>query len=315
MVCSIIFVNWNSGSQLKESIESIALHHQFLVESVIIVDNNSSDDSLAQVESIMDLPFNLQVIRNSENTGFAMACNQGAALASSKYLLFLNPDTLLFDNSLIVPLSYLQQYENADVGIVGVQLLDEMGHVSRSCYRFPDLGHFVAQATGLNKIPGLKHLGLHMQEWDHLVSREVDQVIGAFFLVRRALFKSLNGFDERFFVYFEEVDFSFRAREKGWKSFYCTEAKAFHAGGGTTHNIKATRLFYSLRSRLLYGFKHFSLFEAWVLVGVTLLIEPITRIVLCMMRGDGRCVLEVLQGYRNLVINWFFQGLKRGLTQ
>jgi len=90
----------------------------------------------------------------------------------------------------------------------------------------------------------------------------VDQVIGAFFLVRRALFETLGGFDERFFMYFEEVDFSKRAQMRGAASVYLGAARAFHSGGYSSRQVKASRLFYSLRSRFLYGFKHFRPAEA-----------------------------------------------------
>ena len=136
-----------------------------------------------------------------------------------------------------------------------------------------------------------------MSEWDHATNRDVDQVIGAFFLIRRTVFEALNGFDERFFVYFEEVDVSYRARQAGWRSVYLATARAFHAGGGTSQQVKAARLFYSLRSRLLYGFKHFSRLRAWALVGVTLLVEPISRLVFSAIRGGREDVLNTLRAY------------------
>lgn len=295
VMLDIIIVNWNAGRQLRDCLEAIvsAGRDGFSLGHVVVVDNASSDGSLDGLD-LLSLPLN--IIRNSVNRGFGAACNQGAAVCGAHYLLFLNPDTKLFENSLAVPLAFMEDEANQDVGICGIQLIDEDGVVSRSCYRFPTTGRLVAQAIGLDKLLGLTHLGLHMQEWDHQVSREVEQVIGAFFLVRHGLFASLGGFDERFFLYFEEVDFSFRARKAGWKSFYLTEAKTFHEGGGTTSQIKATRLFYSLRSRLLYCFKHLSLSKAWVLAGVTLLVEPISRVTLCLVRGDGRGVVDILQG-------------------
>ena len=106
-----------------------------------------------------------------------------------------------------------------------------------------------------------------MREWNHEESREVDQVMGAFFLVRQKLFEEWGGFDERFFVYLEDVDFSSRARRVGWRSFYMAGVKAYHKGGGTSEQIKSTRLFYSLRSRILYSYKHFSCASATALLG------------------------------------------------
>jgi GT2 family glycosyltransferase len=101
----------------------------------------------------------------------------------------------------------------------------------------------------------------------------VDHVIGAFFCVRRELFEDLGGFDERFFVYLEDLDFSLRARKTGRTAYYLADAAAFHKGGGTSEQVKAHRLFYSLRSRLLYAFKHFKRYQAWIISAVTMLLE------------------------------------------
>ncbi|MDA3878116.1 MAG: glycosyltransferase, partial [Halothiobacillus sp.] len=128
----------------------------------------------------------------------------------------------------------------------------------------------------------------------------VDHVIGAFFLMRRSLFDSLNGFDQRFFVYLEDLDLSLRARQAGWRSVYLAEARAFHAEGGTSRQVKAHRLFYSLRSRLLYGFKHFRPWQAWALFGVTLVVEPISRTIFSLLRGGVQDVRNTLRGYSML---------------
>jgi GT2 family glycosyltransferase len=293
----IVIVNWNAGLQLAEAVTSIVQHHDNLVLSVIIVDNASSDDSIARVEALPSLPFQLQIIRNKQNRGFAAACNQGAALATGYYLLFLNPDTRLLENSLSVPQAFMKQSENADAGICGIQLQDESGHVARTCARFPSLGIFVAQVLGLNKVSWFRSWGTHMSEWDHGKAREVDHVIGAFYLTRRSLFELLGGFDERFFVYLEDLDFSLRAREAGWRTVYLAEAQAFHLGGGASHQVKARRLFYSLRSRLLYGFKHFTPWQEWALLGVTLSLEPVIRSMVSLLRGGIEDVQTTLKAY------------------
>jgi GT2 family glycosyltransferase len=264
---------------------------------VIVVDNASADDSLNGLESI-GLP--LKVIRNTSNKGFAAACNQGAVEATADYLLFLNPDTRLFSDSLSVPLGFMEKPENTDVGICGIQLLNEAGQVARSCSRFPTVGLFFAQALALNRLPGLRSWTKDMTDWDHSSSRDVDQVIGAFFLVRSALFEQLTGFDERFFVYFEELDFSFRAHNAGWRSVYLADAQAFHAEGGTSRQVKAHRLFYSLRSRMLYGFKHFSRAKAGLLLVISIVLEPLSRVVLSLARGSLLDVRNTIHAYRML---------------
>lgn len=293
----IIIVNWNAGDQLQQVISSICAHHDNLVASVVIVDNASTDSSLNGLESqASKLPFDLQIVRNSGNMGFGVACNQGAALYKSKFLLFLNPDTRLFSGSLSKPLEFMRRPGNERIGILGIPLIDEKGEISRSCARFPSLGTFAAQAIGLNRLPRFSSLSMHMTDWPHDASRQVDHVIGAYYLIRRSLFHNLGGFDERFFVYLEDLDLSLRASKLGYSSFFLAEAQAFHSGGGTSRQVKAHRLFYSLRSRLLYGFKHFPKWQAWTLAFVTLAVEPLTRTVFSVAAG-GDSVVNTWRGY------------------
>lgn len=292
----IIIVNWNSGQQQRDCLESIvtAKRDGFTLGRVVVVDNASSDGSLDGLDTL-SLPLN--IIRNPVNRGFGAACNQGAAQCDAEYLLFLNPDTRLFEDSLVVPLAFMEDEINQDVGICGIQLVDEKRHVARTCARFPSLSRFAAQAIGLDKLPGLRGAGVHMAAWDHLSSRSVDHVIGAFFFMRRAVFEGLIGFDERFFVYLEDVDFSLRAKQAGWRTVYLAGAQAFHQGGGTSRQVKAKRLFYSLRSRLLYGFKHFPSLYAWGLFGLTMLVEPISRTLFSLLRGGVQDVHNTWRGY------------------
>ena len=309
---SIVIVNWNAGSQLAEAVASIEKYHHGLVSSVVIVDNASTDNSLERVETLQDLAFKPLIIRNSENYGFGKACNLGAKHAKSEYLLFLNPDAALYVDTLPEALAYMENPVNTKVGICGVQLLDEAGHVSRSCARFPSAVGFVAYAVGLDRF--FPRLGHFMAEWDHAQTRQVDHVIGAFFLVRLELFSALHGFDERFFVYLEDLDFSYRACQAGWRSVYLADAQAFHAGGGTSNQVKAHRLFYSLRSRLLYAFKHFSWTGAFAVLLATLLVEPLSRSALALLRRSWAGLKETWAAYGMLwrwLPQWVFKGGNR----
>ena len=297
---SIIIVNWNAGNQLVDCIESIEKYNDNLVKTVIIVDNSSTDNSIQQVRNIKNLSFKLEFIFNQINLGFGAACNQGADLASTEFLLFLNPDTKLFNNSLIVPYNFMNDSKNNDVAVTGIQLVDEQMDIAKSCSRFPSITILLAQIFGINRLPKYKRLTQSMIEWAHNTSQNVDQVMGAFFMVRNSLFKSMGKFDERFFVYFEEVDFSLRVYQAGYRSVYLAEAQAYHAGGGTSNQVKAHRLFYSLRSRLLYGFKNFNCYQAWLLVFVTLIIEPITRLLLSIYKCDITSLNNIFKAYKML---------------
>jgi GT2 family glycosyltransferase len=292
----VIIVNWNAGPALRGCLQSVAATARdgFELDRVVVVDNASSDGSARQLHGL-DLP--LTVIENTENRGFGAACNQGAENSRADYLLFLNPDTRVFSETFARSVQWLSSPEASNVGILGVQLIDENGAVSRSCARFPAPSMFLAKMLGMNRLLR-RYIPEHFHsEWDHEDSRYVDQVMGAYFLVRNSLFQQLNGFDERFFVYFEEVDFSLRANRSGWKTYFLASTQCFHRGCGTTDQVKAYRLFYSLQSRILYAFKNMSTVQAWWLSLTTLFIEPLTRMLQGTIRFAPSQVAEVAHGY------------------
>jgi GT2 family glycosyltransferase len=300
VLTDITIINWNADTQLAQAVASIAQYHHNLVSSVTIVDNASTDNSLAWVEALSDLPFPLHIIRNHDNRGFGAACNQGAALAKSEFILFLNPDTRLFENSLPVPLAFMRQPSNSGVGICGIRLVDEEGCVATSAARFPTLRVMVGKTLGLARLfPGV--FPTHLMTASELTqSCSVDQVIGAFFLIRRNLFDHCGGFDERFFVYFEEVDLSLRAKQYGYSSYFLPEVSAFHKGGGCSERVKAARLFYSLRSRILYAKKHYSWLEFVALTLLTMVELPL-RLVRGVIKASRSDIVNTLSAYMQLV--------------
>jgi len=234
----VVVVNWNARDLLRAALVSLAgaLDGSFELRRVVVVDNASSDGSL---DGLADLSLPLEVLRNAENRGFGRACNQGARASAADYLLFLNPDTRLFADSLSVPLAFLERPENAGVAVAGIQLLGDDGRVSASCARFPRAATFLWIATGLDRIFARRGLGYRMTEWDHAESRDVDHVMGAFYLVRRRVFAELGGFDEDFFVYFEDLDLSRRVAAAGYRSLFLAEARAYHQGGGTSRRERS----------------------------------------------------------------------------
>lgn len=304
----VLIVNWNAGRQILECINSVNLFGNSLVSDVIVIDNGSTDGS----DVIVEQSSKVKLIRAGENLGFGKACNLGAHYAKSDYLLFLNPDAALYADTLSKAFAYMEDLANTKVGICGVQLLDETGHVSRSCARFPSPFGFVAHAIGVDRF--FPRLGHFMAEWGHTDTRQVDHVIGAFFLVRRDLFNALEGFDERFFVYLEDLDFSYRAHQIGWCSVYLADVQAFHIGGGTSNQIKARRLFYSLRSRLLYSFKHFPWIGAFGVLLATLFVEPLSRSVLAISRGSLPAFKETWTAY-GMLWRWLPLWVTRGQTR
>jgi GT2 family glycosyltransferase len=307
-VIDVVIVNWNAGEQLRECVSSLLTYAEQILGKIIVVDNGSSD------QSVMMLPKHplVELVLLKENVGFASGCNAGAAVSSSPYVLFLNPDAAVYQNTLQQAYDFMQNPVNQKVGILGVQLLDENGHVARSCSRFPSAARCFAQSVGLDK--WRPATGSAMAEWDHLNNRVVDQVIGAFFLVRRPLFAQLQGFDERFFVYYEEVDFAYRAAQAGYRSYYLADTSAFHLGGGVSNQVKAKRLFYTLRSRVLFASKHFSKPAALLVLLSVMSVEPLMRFAQAAIRLSAAGLRETFAGF-SLFYQWLPAWWFRGETR
>jgi len=253
----IVIVNWNTGSKLRECLETISLAlppPTIRLCHCVVVDNASTDGSM---DALDNSPLPLEMIKNCGNKGFAYACNQGAKVGTAEYILFLNPDSRLFPDNLLKALLFLEENQNERVGILGIQLVDSDGAVQHNVARFPTPYSLFFQMLGFDYLWPKRFPPHFMREWNHQENREVDQVEGAFFLVRRRVFEELEGFDERFFMYFEDLDFAYRAKLAGWKCFYLAETKALHYGGGASFQVKSRRLFYILNSRVLYVAKHF----------------------------------------------------------
>jgi GT2 family glycosyltransferase len=296
----VVIVNWNTGPYLKECVESVIKYDSDLVDKIIVVDNASTDNSIPLISEISGIT----LIENSGNFGFGRACNIGAKICTSEYILFLNPDARIYENTLSSCLDFLDDEKNASVGILGVPLEDTNGNIARCCARYPSIFNMVSSAMGLDKL--IPSSGALMKEWDHLTTREVDQVIGAFFLVRGDVYKKLNGFDERFFVYYEEVDFSYRAKKKGYKSVYYSGARAFHYGGVSSSKAIANRLFFSLRSRVQYFYKHFNVASTLFIILTTLFIEfPARLIHAIFIIKSYTLTMETLKGYRMFLVSLF----------
>lgn len=279
----VVIVNFNAGLWLKECLTALVASNteHFRFGRVVIVDNASTDSSMRDLPA--GLP--LTIIHNSENRGFGAACNQGAAAGTNApFILFLNPDTRVLPDTLDRIITQAQSMPPPESGICGVKMLDASGQTIRSCARFPTPSVMWSQMLGLPVLWPSCAPQFFMVDWDHGESRHVDEVIGAFFLVRRKLFQLLRGFDESFFVYLEDLDFSLRARKAGWKTYFFADAALFHQGGGTTEKTRGYRHFLAAQNRIVYSHKHFSSGASWGLVLGTLLVEPLTRLGLAIIR-------------------------------
>ncbi|HSJ09296.1 MAG TPA: glycosyltransferase family 2 protein [Longimicrobiales bacterium] len=287
----VVIVNWNSGDFLRRCLASIADCVTPGLVRVIVVDNASSDDSMER------LPFlpGMVARRNDENAGFARACNQGAACGSAPVVLFLNPDTVVRAGALERVAAFLAPDANRRFGICTVQLRGDDGDVARNTSRDPRPRDILLRSVFLDRLAPRLAPPHFVTDWDHRDSRVVDQIMGAFYAIRRPLFEQLGGFDERFFVYYEEVDLTVRARQAGSDVFYIADTHVVHTGCGTTDSVRAMRQFYVSRSRLLYAAKHFGglgTAAAWL---ATLVLEPAARSAGFLVRGDWSSVRETVR--------------------
>jgi N-acetylglucosaminyl-diphospho-decaprenol L-rhamnosyltransferase len=312
----IVIVNWNAGHYLRECLESIAVASSagVTITRVTVIDNASSDGSAAGLE---DLPLPLEMVRNAHNAGFAAACNQGAAGSAADYILFLNPDTRLFEDTLAAVTGFMDSPRAREIGICGAQIIDSVGGPGISCARFPTLRVLFGKMTGLGVVlPELfpPHQ-LPADETQH--SRLVDQVIGAFFFVRRELFTRLGGFDPRYFIYFEEVDFALRARRQGAFTYFLREAKVLHVENVSSDQVPDVRLYHSLRSRRLYAQAHWPRWQARLLVALTLTVELAARLGRAVVRHSSREIVQTAMAYRRFIAHvreaprWAYRGSQR----
>ena len=292
----VVIINWNSGDHLKSCLDALsACRGTALIRSVIVVDNNSHDDSL-DIEISSEL--RVRIHRADQNLGFGRACNHGARLGDAEILLFLNPDARIHPGALGAGMTALR--DHPEIGIVGLRLVDRTGNSQKSCSNFPTAVTFLARALALDRLPGLGRFRPFLPESECTGSRVVDQVMGACWFMPRQLFQELGGFDERFFMYYEDTDLALRSMQVGKGSWFEKSGEVEHIGGGSSRAIPERRLFYFLRSRLLFARKHFSHRDYLVVLFATLAIEPWTRLILAGWRQGFDGLRAVVAGYRLL---------------
>lgn len=224
---SIIIVNWNVKDLLYASIDSIYKSKNNMDVEVIVIDNDSSDDSAEMVKA--EFP-EVQLIANKENRGFAAANNQGIEIAKGKYLLILNPDTELKPNTLRLMYKYMEEHSN--IAAIGPRLLNTDGSLQPSCRRFPALKYEIFSKLFLDKLfPRSIFNGYMMGDFSHDYTREIDQPMGAAIFIRKEVVDSVGMMDEHNFVWFDEVDWCYQIKKAGHKIFFYSEAELFHHQG------------------------------------------------------------------------------------
>jgi O-antigen biosynthesis protein len=232
---SIIIVNYNVKILLENCINSIFSAIKKLNVEIIIVDNNSYDGSIAYIKTRFQDVACIKIVESKINLGFGKANNIAAKEAKGKYLLILNPDTVLQEDTLEKTLNFYNSVPN--IGVVTCKLVLPNGKLDLACRRgFPDTVVAVYRMLGLSKLfPKSKLFGRYNLTYlDENQTYEVDSICGAFMLVRKDIFDKVHGFDEDYFMYGEDIDLCFRIKKAGFKIFYYSETRAIHFKGEST---------------------------------------------------------------------------------
>ncbi len=272
MQLSIVIVSWNVRKDITNCISSLSVNPPVCSFETIVVDNASSDGSAQEIRE--QFP-EVTCVANDQNYGFAAANNQGIKLAKGEYLLFLNPDTIVRSGSLDPLVTFMDS--NKDVGACGPKLLNEDGSTQRSVRKFPSYRGALYRFTFLKyfKIFKNSYRSWLMRDFDHQSRIDVNQLMGAALLVRKSIIDEIGGFDENFFMYYEEVDLCYRIKKHGWRIVFLPQASITHLGGRSSQQIPAAKRIMMLRSLLKYfrknhGFGMTFLFNCVFKLGIIL---------------------------------------------
>ena len=252
MLLSIVIVNWNTKNQLRDCLESINKEKGDLDVEIFVIDNNSSDGSAKMIKN--NFP-NINLIANQENIGFARANNQGIRESKGVFVLLLNPDTIMLPGTLINAISYFENNDNA--GIIGCKLLNPDRSIQPSCRTFPSLLSQIFIMLKLHHVfintKSLKKY--YMTDFDYMESREVDQVMGAFFMIKRKVINKVGFIDEIFWLWFEEVDYCYQTRKAGFKIYFTKDAEIIHRKAESFNQMLAPKKQIAMNNSLIHYFK------------------------------------------------------------
>lgn len=220
---------------------------------IIVVDNASTDGTTEMIKN--DFP-DVRLIENPENLGFAAGNNKAIESAKGKYILLLNPDTIVQPGSLDILIDFMEN--NNDVGACGPKLLNEDRSLQPSARKFPTFRgalyrHTIFRPLGIFKSHYRKWL---MKDFKYEAVTDVDQLMGSALLLRASVLQQTGAMDERFFMYYEEVDLCFRIKQEGYRIVFVPQAEIIHLGGRSSGQVPVGKRIMMLRSLLKFFRKH-----------------------------------------------------------
>ncbi|MFN0057783.1 MAG: glycosyltransferase family 2 protein [Planctomycetota bacterium] len=257
---SIVILSWNTRDLTRACLASIfGEPNTRRVREVIVVDNNSGDGSKEMIRA--EFP-QVRLLENSENLLYAYPNNQGAELATGRYLCILNSDTEVHPGALDGLADFLER--DPAYGLVGPRLVSPDGSTQKCCARFPGLFDAVIHCCSLAFFPPFTWWLAHkrMRFFNHEESRDVPQPMGACFMFRRADYQALGGFDPELSLFFNDVDICRRVWKRGLRIRYLAEFRVLHHQGKSTRKLRRTNLLWGLNSMAYYR-RHYG----WLGVG------------------------------------------------
>ncbi|MBW4509769.1 MAG: glycosyltransferase family 2 protein [Scytonematopsis contorta HA4267-MV1] len=255
---SIILVNYNGADVLPNCLNSLEKYIDKTECEIILVDNASSDGS---PEFVAESFPKINLIRLPKNIGFGAGNNAGAQVAKGEFLFLLNTDTILTSN--IIPFLKDLMQKRPEVGAIGPKLLNHDGSFQVSISKQIGIkGEFQTRKMHQSTQENDK-LRLIEQEYQDI--KEVDIIVGAAYFIRADLFNSLSGFDEKFFMYFEESDLCERVKNKGYKILYTPQVSLIHLKGVSTQKVANAMVVEYRRSQLCFYQKHRPIWENFIL--------------------------------------------------
>lgn len=302
---SVIIVNWNAKNLLRDCLNSLSKTVHNLLFEIIVVDNASSDGSVAMLET--EFPSIVRIV-NKENKGFGAANNQAFAIMKGKYALLLNTDTVVTPEAVKKIWDFCEANDKA--AIVCGQLLNADGSKQNSIASFPGLLTLAANTSLLEYLfPGR----YPSKRYKHTSPIEVDSAIGACMMIRKKALDEAGAFDERYFFFFEETDLAYTMRCQGWKIYQVPDALIYHLQGQSIgHNISSRIEFYRSRYQFLRKWHgHLYCYLANGIIFLRLLVNGISSFIfVASTLGLDKKLRDKLAMYSKLIY-WHFQKKSR----
>ena len=293
---SIVIVNWNTRELLKDCLESVVRTVHGLTYEIIVVDNASTDGSVAMLGELFP---QVRIISNNENRGFGAANNQAFQIMAGRYAHLLNTDTVLTEGAVQELFAFMESHPEA--GMSCGQLLNRDGSKQNSIAAFPTL---LTLLTNMSLLEYLFPGKYPSKRYSHRQPIEVDSGVGACLMVRKDTMDAVGWFDERYFFFFEETDWAYRMRLSGWKVYHVPTARIYHLQGQSIGpNVAARIEFYRSRYQFFkkWNSPAYYILTRLVIFGRLLINCFFTALAFILSLGASRRVRDKLSVYSGLL--------------